>query len=73
MTSRLDYDNAILSGISDRHLHRLEMVQWSAARIVMQIPLGDHDDNTAAITQVACKKAHRIQDTGLSLDDGTPE
>ena len=27
VTSRLDYGNAILYGISDRHMHRLEMVQ----------------------------------------------
>ena len=37
VTSRLDYGNAILYGISDRHMHRLEMVQRSAARIVKQI------------------------------------
>ena len=37
VTSRLDYDNAMLFGITDRLLHRLEMVQRSAARIVMQI------------------------------------
>ena len=37
VTSRIDYGNAILFGISDRHLHCLEMVQRSAARIVMQI------------------------------------
>ena len=37
VTSRLNYGNAMLFGITDRLLHRLEMVQRSAARIVMQI------------------------------------
>ena len=37
VTSWLDYGNAILYGISGRHMHRLEMVQRSAARIVRQI------------------------------------
>ena len=41
VTSRIDYGNAILFGISDRHLYRLEMVQRSAGRIVMQIRRGD--------------------------------
>ena len=61
MTSRIDYGNAILFGISDRHLHRLEMVQRRAARIVMHNPTGRpavHDDNTAAITLAACQKAY---------------
>ena len=31
--SRLDYGNALLYGITDRLLHRLEMIQHSAARI----------------------------------------
>ena len=61
---RLDYDKAILFGISDRLLHPLEMAQRSAARIVMQIQIGDHDDNTAAITHAACKKSDQIQATG---------
>ena len=33
--SRLDYGNALLYGITDRLLHRLEMIQHSAARIIM--------------------------------------
>ena len=41
VTSRLDYGNAMLFGIADRLLHRLEMVQRSAARVVMQIRRGD--------------------------------
>ena len=32
--SRLDYGNALLYGITDRLLHRLEMIQHSAARII---------------------------------------
>ena len=50
MTSRIDYGNAILFGISDRHLHRLEMVQRSAARIVMQIRGGGGGDRQSMTT-----------------------
>ena len=35
VTSRLDYSNSILYGITDRLIHRLEMVQRSAARVVL--------------------------------------
>ena len=37
VTPRSDYGNAMLFGIPDRLLHRLDMVQRSAARIVLQI------------------------------------
>ena len=78
VTSRLDYGNAILYGISDRHMHRLEMVQRSAARIVRQIRRGDpavHDNNTAAVTLPVRKRidfkllvlVHR------AIYNGTPE
>ncbi|KAK2190128.1 hypothetical protein NP493_86g02031 [Ridgeia piscesae] len=63
VTSRLDYGNAILYGLSDRHMHRLEMVQRSAARIVRQIRRGDRQsmcNNTAAVTLAACQKANRF-------------
>ena len=52
VTSRIDYGNAILFGISDRHLHRLEMVQRSAARIVMQIRRGDRQSMTTILRQL---------------------
>ena len=52
VTSRVDYGNAILFGISDRHLHRLEMVQRSAARIVMQIRRGDRQSMTTILRQL---------------------
>ena len=52
VTSRIDYGNAILFGISDRHLHRLEMVQRSAARIVMQIRRGDRQFMTTILRQL---------------------
>ena len=52
VTSRIDYSNAILLGISDRHLHRLEMVQRSAGRIVMQIRRGDWQSMTTILPQV---------------------
>ena len=52
VTSRIDYGNAILFGISDRHLHRLEIVQRSAARIVMQIWRGDRQSMTTILRQL---------------------
>ena len=52
VTSRTHYVNAILFGISDRHLHRLEMVQLSAARIVMQIRRGDRQSMTTIVRQL---------------------
>ena len=36
-TPRLDHDNAVLCGISDRLLHHLDMVQRSAATVVHHI------------------------------------
>ena len=47
--SRIDYGNAVLYGISDRLLHRLEMVQRSAARVVLRIRRGDRQSMTAAL------------------------
>ena len=52
VTSRLDYGNAMLFGITDRLLHRLEMVQRSAARIVMQIRRGDRQSMTTILRQL---------------------
>ena len=52
LTSRIDYGDAILFGISDRHLHRLKMVQRSAARIVMQIRRGDRQSMTTILRQL---------------------
>ena len=52
VTSRLDYGNAVLYGISDRLLHRLEMVQRSAARVVMRLRRGDRRSMTAALQQL---------------------
>ena len=50
--SRLDYGNAMLFLITDRLLHRLEMVQRSAARIVMQIRRGDRQSMTTILRQL---------------------
>ena len=46
LASRIDYGNAVLYGISDRLLHRLDMVQRSAARVVLRIR------HTAALKQL---------------------
>lgn len=52
VTSRIDYGNAVLCGISDRLLHRLEMVQRSAARVVLRIRRGDRRSLTAVLQQL---------------------
>ena len=54
VTSRLDYGNAMLFGIADRLLHRLEMVQRSAARVVMQIRRGDRQSLTTILQRLHC-------------------
>ena len=79
VTSRIDYGNAILFGINDRHLHRLEMVQRSAARIVMQIRRGDRQSMTTILRQLHWLPVRmRIEYKLLvlvhsALYDGTPE
>ena len=45
--SRVDYGNALLNGITDRLLRRLEMIQHSAARIIMCIKRHDRQSITA--------------------------
>ena len=44
---RLDYGNALLYGITDRLLHRLEMIQLSATRIIMCIKRHDRQSTRA--------------------------
>ena len=52
MISRVDYGNALLYGITDRLLHRLEMIQHSAARIIMCIKRHDRQCITAVLQQL---------------------
>ena len=51
---RLDYGNALLLnyGITDRLLHRLEMIQHSAARIIMCIKRHDRQSITAVLRRL---------------------
>ena len=49
---RLDYGNALLYGITDRLLHRLEMIQHSAARIIMCIKRHDRQSITAVLRRL---------------------
>ena len=73
VTSRIDYGNAILFGISDRHLHRLEMVQRSAARIRR----GDRQSMTTILRQLHWLPVRKRIEYKLlvhsALYDGTPE
>ena len=50
--SRLDYGNALLYGITDRLLHRLEMIQHSAARNIMCIKRHDRQSITAVLRRL---------------------
>ena len=54
VTSRLDYGNGMLFGLSDRLLHHLERVQRSAARVVMQLQRDDRQSITAILQHLHC-------------------
>ena len=78
VTSHIAYGYAILFGISDCHLHRLEMVQRSAARIVMQIRRGDRQSMTTILRQLHWLPVRKRIEYKLlvlvhrALYDGTP-
>lgn len=42
VTSRLDYHNGLLTGVSDKALHRLQLVQNNAARVITGTKLHEH-------------------------------
>ena len=79
VTSRLDYGSAMLFGITDRLQHRLEMVQRSAARIVMQIRRGDRQSMTTILRQLHWLRIKRRIEYKIlvlvhkALYEGTPE
>ena len=50
--SRVDYGNTLLYGITDRLLHRLEMIQHSEARIIMCVKRHDRQSITAVLRQL---------------------
>ena len=52
MISRLDYGNALLYAITDRLLHRPEMIQHPVARIIMCIKRHDRQSITTVLRQL---------------------
>ena len=79
VTLQIDYGIAVLFGISDHHLHHLEMVQRSAARIVVQIRRGDRQSVTTILRQLHWLPVRKHIEYKLlilvhrALHDGTPE
>ena len=71
VTSRLDFGNAALCGITGTLLHRLEMVQRSAARVVLCLRRRDQHSTTAALRELHwLPVAQRIQFKLLTLMHG---
>ena len=71
ITSKLDFGNAALCGITVTLLHRLEMVQRAAARVVLGLCRRDQHSMTAALQQLHwLPVAYRIQFKLLTLVHG---
>ena len=71
VTSTLDFGNAALFGITGTLLHRLEMVQRAAARVVLCIYRRDHRSMTAALRELHWLPiAQRIEFKVLTLMHG---
>lgn len=58
VSSRIDYCYAIFFGITDRLLHRLEIVQRSAVRVVIQIGRGDRRSMAAVLRHLLWLQEH---------------
>ena len=71
VTSTLDFGNTALFGTTGTLLHRLEMVQRAAVRVVLCIDRRDHRSMTAALRQLHwLLMAQRIQFKVLTLMHG---
>ena len=68
VTSKLDFGDATLCGIAGTLLHRLEMVQRAAARVVLGLRRRDHHSMTAALQRLHwLPVAYRIRFKLLTL------
>ena len=63
--SRLGYGNALLYGITDRLLHRLEIIQHSAAMIItyQETRSAKHNGGASTTTLVTREMAYQLQDS----------
>ena len=78
VTSRIDYGNAIVFGTPNHLMHRLEMVQRSAARIILQIRRGDRQSMSEVLRQLRWLPVRKRTEYKLlvlvhcALYEGTP-
>ena len=72
VTSKLDFGNAGVCGITGTLLRRLEMVQRAAARVVLGLRRRDHHSMTAALQRLHwLPVAYRVQFKLLTLMHAT--
>ena len=78
VTSRIDYGNAMLCGIPNHLMHCLEMVQRSAARIILQIRRGARQSMSEVLSQLHWFPVRKRTESKLlvlvhcALYEGTP-
>ena len=69
LTSRLDYDNALLYGTTTTNLNKLQVAQNTLARVVCQAPRSVSAMELRRLALVANPPANNIQDGGHYIQD----